>query len=340
MGMADGDAGPQGGLPRRYTSRYRLPTERSDVLRAFVIPLLADAYAACALIGGLALVLPHPAGVRQVEGWILVAGALGASLVLRLARQRIPADLNFLSAMAVGFSLAAVWVGGPGLGGVALSSFFGLVAVGLFAFLPWRWTLFFVVITGAGYGAIMGLQEVDGWPAVVEVLVGVVLALSVVANSLVAWISALAMEDELTGIQNRRSWYRQVQDEMGRVKRGSSTFTVVLIDLDDFKQINDERGHEAGDRHLCDVTGEWTEVLRPDDHLARWGGDEFAVLLPGCGVRAAEQVLDRLRMVMPHPHTFSSGVAAWDGQEGVDELMHRADQNLYQAKRDRDRSPS
>lgn len=338
MGMADGGERPRAGLARRYGFRYRLPTEGPDVLRDFVLPLLADAYAACALIGVLALVLPHPAVVREVQGWVLVSCALGASAVLRLGRRRIPADLNLLTTMAVGFSLCAVWVGGPGLGGVALSAFFGLVAVGLFAFMSWRLMLLYVVITGIGYGVILEFQDVEGWPALVGVLVGVVLSLSVVANSLVGRISTLAMEDELTGIENRRAWYRQVQSEMGRVKRGSSTFTVMLIDLDDFKRINDERGHEAGDRHLCDVTAAWTDVLRPDDHLARWGGDEFAVLLPGCGVGTTGQVLDRLHMVMPHPHTFSSGVAEWDRMESVDELMHRADQDLYKAKRDRDRS--
>ena len=105
-----------------------------------------------------------------------------------------------------------------------------------------------------------------------------------------------------------------------------------MIDLDHFKEFNDERGHQAGDRFLKQAAAAWGVELRGTDFLARYGGEEFALALPGCSPETAMEVSGRVRTATPEGETCSIGVACWDGQEGAAALIGRADAALYQAK--------
>jgi diguanylate cyclase (GGDEF)-like protein len=112
-----------------------------------------------------------------------------------------------------------------------------------------------------------------------------------------------------------------------------------MLDLDHFKRYNDRQGHQAGDRLLKRVAGAWTAELRATDILVRYGGEEFALALPGCGLEDATTTVERLRAVIPSGQTCSAGIAAWDGEELATELLDRADRALYEAKRSgRDRT--
>jgi diguanylate cyclase (GGDEF)-like protein len=106
-----------------------------------------------------------------------------------------------------------------------------------------------------------------------------------------------------------------------------------MLDLDHFKDYNDERGHQAGDRLLKQSAAAWVTELRASDTLARYGGEEFTVALPGCTITNAKALVERLREVMPGGQTVSAGVACWNGRESAEELVGRADAALYQAKR-------
>jgi diguanylate cyclase (GGDEF)-like protein len=106
-----------------------------------------------------------------------------------------------------------------------------------------------------------------------------------------------------------------------------------MLDLDHFKRFNDERGHQAGDRLLKQAASAWAGRLRVIDVLARYGGEEFALALPGCGLEDALALVEGLRSATPGGQTCSAGVATWDGQEGPEELLGRADRALYSAKR-------
>ena len=150
---------------------------------------------------------------------------------------------------------------------------------------------------------------------------------------LLARMEAMARTDELTGLPNRRAWNEELLREMARAKRQGFGFSVAMVDLDDFGTYNDERGHLAGDELLRDAAVDWRLAIRVSDFVARVGGEEFAVMLPGCPPVDAATIIDRLRSATPQDRTCSAGVADWDGDEEPDALMARAAGALDEAKR-------
>ncbi|MDP3611142.1 MAG: GGDEF domain-containing protein, partial [Rubrivivax sp.] len=150
--------------------------------------------------------------------------------------------------------------------------------------------------------------------------------------------------DLLTQVANRRGLMQAFEAESAQSRRqGGSALAVGLIDIDNFKKLNDSLGHAAGDQALKALAAGVRERLRPQDHLARFGGEEFVVLLPGSDVEEARQVLTRLQRNLSEAlflHegrevfvTFSAGVTAWKTGEDLQPALERADQALYEAKR-------
>jgi diguanylate cyclase (GGDEF)-like protein len=176
----------------------------------------------------------------------------------------------------------------------------------------WRWT-----------GITVTVVAVTGYT---------VLRLVARSRTLAARLAELASTDPLTLLPNRRSWDEQLAREIARARRSGAPLSVALIDLDALKAVNDEFGHLAGDALLQDSARAWQAQTRTEDFLARYGGDEFAVLLPGCPLPEAVVVIDRIRAATPGT-TCSAGVAEWVPGEPELELLHRADQRLYAAKR-------
>ncbi|HSD80004.1 MAG TPA: diguanylate cyclase [Solirubrobacteraceae bacterium] len=145
-------------------------------------------------------------------------------------------------------------------------------------------------------------------------------------------LDRLARTDDLTGLANRRAWEELLERELASAARTGLPVAVALIDLDRFKEYNDLYGHQAGDRVLREAASRWRERLRVTDVLARWGGEEFGLLLPGCDAACACELLERLRGLLPDGVTFSAGVAGWDGEGAADALVAAADAALYSAK--------
>ncbi len=143
---------------------------------------------------------------------------------------------------------------------------------------------------------------------------------------------AVARTDPLTGLANRRAWDEQLTRELARAHRGNHPLAVVMLDLDNFKAFNDKHGHPAGDALLQKVSANWGLGLRAGDFLARYGGDEFGLLLPDCPPDFAKTVLERVRVGIPPPCSCSAGIAHWHGAETAEELVARADAALYAAK--------
>jgi diguanylate cyclase (GGDEF)-like protein len=145
-------------------------------------------------------------------------------------------------------------------------------------------------------------------------------------------VASLAASDPLTGLPNRRRWDEEAARMVARAERTGEPLTIALMDLDRFKAYNDASGHQAGDRLLKEASATWRDQLRAGDLLARWGGEEFAVALPGAAAEQAVPVLERLRAATPNGQTASVGVAAFVPGASLAQLVEQADQALYRAK--------
>lgn len=149
----------------------------------------------------------------------------------------------------------------------------------------------------------------------------------------------LANTDPLTGVWNRLKFEAVAEREIRRCRRYGYSLAMIFMDLDHFKQVNDDHGHAIGDQVLCRVAELIQAGLRESDFLCRWGGEEFLILAPHLELGEATSLAEKLRQSVAQCQatvevslTVSSGVACLDQGEGLDALMKKADEALYQAK--------
>jgi two-component system, cell cycle response regulator len=152
-------------------------------------------------------------------------------------------------------------------------------------------------------------------------------------------LEAMLFEDPLTGLSNRRFILTQLGGMVSGARRHQRPLTILIVDVDHFKTVNDTRGHAEGDRVLAAVAHALRDHLRAEDQLGRLGGEEFLALLPDVDARAARAAAEKLRAAVDEAGvTVSIGWASWEG-ESADDLLSRADDALYAAKaRGRDRA--
>lgn len=148
-----------------------------------------------------------------------------------------------------------------------------------------------------------------------------------------------AAHDSLTHALVRRALLEICELELERCRRHQRSMALLMLDIDHFKRINDQYGHQAGDRVLVDFTHRLARVLRRGDQLGRFGGEEFVVMLPETGQEAALQVAERIRQAvaesgegLPAITVSIGGTCRLEGDQGTDALLGRADQALYRAK--------
>lgn len=155
-------------------------------------------------------------------------------------------------------------------------------------------------------------------------------------------VQQLATRDSLTGLYNRHYMQERMEYTVQRFDRYGECFTVGLVDLDHFKRINDEHGHQVGDQALMAFASAVSMVLRDTDTLARWGGEEFLFLMPNTSPQKASVAIERIRdalgSIVVSPAVpqlrlrFSAGLALHEGADTPEQTLERADQALYQAK--------
>jgi diguanylate cyclase len=155
-------------------------------------------------------------------------------------------------------------------------------------------------------------------------------------------VSELVREDQLTGALNRRGMEETLEREFKRADRAKAMISVALLDIDNFKQLNDTLGHQGGDDALIHLTRVIKDALRPSDSVARYGGEEFLIILPDTGMQQAMETLERLQRELTKKFflhnnerkliTFSAGVALRAEDEDKEDLIGRADKAMYHAK--------
>jgi diguanylate cyclase (GGDEF)-like protein len=294
-----------------------------------------DALAALFLVSGCLALLgaARPLTERTPVGMLVglgLGGLLGGALLLTVRRRSWtwPLHLGVLTvSLCVGaLAQASVTVQGVvGLGPL-------LICLGLYTahFCPIRVArahTAFALVTGTA-GAIASEPTFPAQQWLIVLVAAVVV--TEVQGRLTSALRHAAMHDPLTGLLNRRAWLEAAARDLRTAqRRGRGPLAVVLIDLDEFKAVNDEHGHAGGDRLLQELAVAWEGVLRGSDLLARYGGDEFALLL-ALDARAVDAVLDRMRAA--HPASWTPGVAMWQPGDTLDGLLLRSDEVLYARK--------
>lgn len=157
-----------------------------------------------------------------------------------------------------------------------------------------------------------------------------------------AEVSEQVHTDQLTGVLNRRGMDETFDRELNRADRGQTPICVALLDIDNFKKLNDTLGHQAGDHALIHLARVIKECLRPADNVARYGGEEFVIILPDTPLKEGVEAIERLQREMTKKFflnnnervlvTFSAGVALRESNEDQENLIGRADKAMYIAK--------
>ncbi len=164
-------------------------------------------------------------------------------------------------------------------------------------------------------------------------LLGNVIGTGLARAELLTTMTEHAVTDALTGLANRRSWDEQLARAIAHAERTHETLSVAVCDVNGLKEINDRSGHAAGDELLRGLAARWRADARAADFIARIGGDEFAIMLPGADEAGAHDVVERLIRSLPDGTSVAFGVAEWDLREDADDLMSRADLRMYDEKR-------
>ena len=318
---------------------------------------LGALFIAGGLLAGVSLLLPVDRGTHSLAIAVvcLVAVITGAFLVW--AAERLPiSDLWLGLVLAFGtllitvavvlnrsisipYTLLDVWVGFDGF------FFFGRRAA--WANLGWaglNYAVALLLIPGHGQAAVGRWLMVIGTVGVIGLLADILRSR---AEVLINTLSEVARTDSLTGLLNRRGFEERLEDELRRASRTGGSVSLVVGDLDHFKLVNDRYGHHVGDEALRKFSGLVIESKRSIDGAGRIGGEEFALVLPETDAAGAHVLAERLRRTVRDalmeyglPLSVSLGVASYPrhGQTS-DELLRRADQAMYLAKRlGRDRS--
>jgi diguanylate cyclase (GGDEF)-like protein len=362
----------QKGAPAESGTRDQVRADRLQLLFWQSFPAVFVSLVAATL---LALLLWPAANPQAVLAWMaILIGTTGARVLLFLAyRQKAPAGLQILAwerpyfvtlmASTLTWGLGSVWIMPKdsllhqaitmvilvGMAGGALSVYSAIrwLAIATIAVLLLPATAWLVLFEGRP-GLYLGI-------AIFLFCVSALRATKVLSHSMQQNFELtyelrqakedaerMASTDLLTGLINRRAFLDQAAAPLHYCRRNGLPVSVIVLDLDHFKQINDTRGHVAGDTAIQHAGQLIISVLRRSDVCCRWGGEEFVILLPDTGLEEASGVAEKLRAAIASfpaplpdadvPVTASFGVA--EGNDDLERLIDRADSALYRAKRE------
>jgi diguanylate cyclase (GGDEF)-like protein/putative nucleotidyltransferase with HDIG domain len=314
---------------------------------SLVAKVLGVLFAAGATLATLTVVLPHPASTNVLAMLAIIANAYLVAAALYTQAARLPA-WTLQATLAWGSTLITGVAYFSGEAPSPLVFFYLWVFLYASYFFSHRQTAVQILYVGLAYGTLLAAtapaSAIAAWWLVGmgTLLVGamVIMVMRARVERLIARLYDAARTDSLTKLSNRRGFREQLDLELERARRHGSPMTVLVGDLDNFKDVNDLRGQRVGDLALQRVAKLLGDGKRPTDATARVGGEQFALILPDTERLEAFALAERLRLTMreafaedPTPLTISFGLSIYPEQgETAASLIHAADQALYAAK--------
>ncbi|MCW2599216.1 MAG: diguanylate cyclase [Frankiales bacterium] len=287
--------------------------------------------ALCAVLAGTAG-LAAAAPVSEDAPFTLTAFIAVAALALLATVWWAPQDgwLHVASLAAIAAVTSIVACAATPQGTVGVSVVYGWVPVYSAFYFSRRTTRLYVALISVAFAAGLACNPFSGAPKLWLLIAFTITATAEAVAVQAAQLARQAVTDPLTGLLNRDGLRVQGQREVAVAQREGKPLTVVVIDLDGFKLVNDRGGHAAGDQLLLDIVQSWRTSLRANDLLARHGGDEFVLVLPRTDRPAAEKLMARL--LLHSPAEWSSGIATAHAGETLEAVLDRADREMYRTK--------
>ena len=284
------------------------------------------------IVAAGSLAVPHGPVRNEAVALLDAAGAIVLGPVLYLLARHVRSWMLH-ALMVVGNMQVAIGMQFLGRGpmSVTATGFFVWTSIFAFYFFSWQTALAHLAAMSSFLAVTLWALHEPAGPGIWLVTMGTAGVAGAVVGALAGQLRLAARTDGLTGLPNRWHWEEALDRELHRARRTGEPLCVASIDLDGFKALNDAQGHQAGDVFLRDLATSWARAIRGNDLLARYGGDEFAVLLPDAHRDQALVVIERMRAAAPGV-AFCTGVAQWDGEEDAAALLERADTAVYQAK--------
>jgi diguanylate cyclase (GGDEF)-like protein/putative nucleotidyltransferase with HDIG domain len=314
---------------------------------SLVAKVLAGLFAAGASLAALTVVLPHPAYQNELGLLAIVANAYVVAAVLRWRARKLPA-WSMPLALAWGSTLITGVAYFSGESPSPLVFFYLWIFLYASYFLTRKEAALQIAYVGLAFGALLASRPpVSGVPAWWLVGMGtlmvaaiLIMTMRVRVESLISRLYDAARTDPLTQLSNRRGFRELLDLDLERARRGETEMTVLVGDLDRFKEVNDRSGHQVGDAALQRVARVFEEGKRQIDSASRVGGEEFALILPGTGQDGAFALAERIRCALSDefaedsvPITISFGLATYPLHgETAASLLRAADEALYAAK--------
>ena len=308
----------------------RPPTAPARLARREEARVLARACAIAAALLAFTVAVPFSPTAPRALGLALCALAVALWGALTVAGDRVRAwHLHALLSVATGLATLALSASTTPFGALVTAVSFLWIAIFSGVYHRTRVLLRYLVGIAVGLGVGLWRAAAPSGPQAWVFLLVTFAGLALVLNRRVSALRREAMTDTLTGAFTRRAFERAAELDMARASRTGMPMTLAVIDLDDFKRVNDAHGHARGDEVLVGLTAEWQATLPRDVLLGRRGGDEFALLFPGRTLAEAE---DEVRALSDDLCGWSAGLAQWDGGRDLSDLFVAADADLYASK--------